>query len=193
MIQAEAAPYGRAIPYQLIGAVLRSGFGINERDKPEKSISRIQNQLGHLDNSAAYLPALLSLLALPLGEDAAAWDRLDPFQRRDALHSSVSAVLQALARRCPILLLIEDLQWIDDESLRLLDFLPASDCRLLLVATYRPDVAPAWTQLNWRVLALQPLSTDTMEELIRLAFPRITSSDPASGSNRTVGWKPLLS
>ena len=175
VIQAEAAPYGREIPYQLIGAVVRSGFGIDERDEPEVSISRIQSQLGHLDDGAAYLPALLSLLALPLGEDAPAWDRLDPFQRRDALHSSVSAVLEALTRRCPTLLLIEDLQWADDESRRLLDFLPAPDCQLLLVTTHRPDFAPAWTKLNWRVFALQPLSPDTMEELIRGAFPGITS------------------
>jgi len=175
VIQAEAASYGRDIPYQLIGAVLRSGFGIDERDEPEKSIRRIRSQLGHLDDAAVYIPALLSLLALPLGEDAAAWDRLDPLQRRDALRDSVSAVLQALAHRRPTLLLIEDLQWADDESLRLIDFLSAPDCRLLLVTTHRPDFAPAWTQLKPSVLALQPLSPDSMYGLIQHAFPGITN------------------
>jgi len=175
VIQAEAASYGRDIPYQLIGAVLRSGFGIDERDEPEKSIRRIRSQLGHLDDAAVYITALLSLLALPLGEDAAAWDRLDPLQRRDALRDSVSAVLQALAHRRPTLLLIEDLQWADDESLRLIDFLSAPDCRLLLVTTHRPDFAPAWTQLKPSVLALQPLSPDSMYGLIQHAFPGITN------------------
>lgn len=173
--QAEAAPYGREIPYRLIGDVLRSGFGIDERDEPEKSIGRIRSQFGHLDDGAAYMPALLSLLALPLGEDAAAWDRLDPFQRRDALRDSVSAVIRALARRRPTLLLIEDLQWADDESRRLLDFLPAPDCRLLLLATHRSDFAPAWTQLTSRVLTLQPLSAGSMDQLIQHAFPGITN------------------
>ena len=175
VIRAEAAPYGREIPYQLIGVVLRSAFRIDERDEPENSIRQIQSQLGHLDNAAAYIPALLSLLALPLGEDGVAWDRLDPLQRREALHGSVSAVLQGLARRRPSLLLIEDLQWADDESRRLLDLLPAPDCRLLLVMTHRPEFSPAWTQLNPTILTLKPLSSDTMEELIRCAFPGITN------------------
>jgi tetratricopeptide (TPR) repeat protein len=175
VIQAEAASYGRDVPYQLIGALLRSGFGIDERDEPEKSISRIRSQLGQLDDVAVYIPALLLLLALPLGEDATAWDRLDPFQRRDALRDSVSAVLRALTHRCPTLLLIEDLQWADDESLRLIDFPSAPDCRLLLVTAHRPDFAPAWTQLKPSVLALQPLSPDSMYELIQHAFPGITN------------------
>ena len=174
VIQAEAVSYGRDIPYQLIEAVLRSALGIDERDEPGKSIGRVQSQLAQLEGAAAYLPALLSLLALPLGEDAAAWDSLDPLQRRDALCDSVSAVLSALARRHPILLLIEDLQWADDESRRLLDFLPAPDCRLLLVTTHRPDFTPAWRQLPSKALTLQPLSSDSMEQLIQRAFPGIT-------------------
>jgi class 3 adenylate cyclase/tetratricopeptide (TPR) repeat protein len=174
VIQAEAVSYGRDIPYQMIGAVLRSSLGIDEHEELETSISRIRSQLGQLDDAGACLPPLLSLLALPLGADAAAWDRLDPLQRREALRDSVGAVLNALARRRPTLLLIEDLQWADEESCRLLDFLPASDCRLLLVGTHRPDFTPAWTQLTPRVLTLRPLSSDSMDQLIKRAFPGIT-------------------
>jgi len=175
VLHAEAVSYGRDIPYQLIGAVLRSGFAIDERQVPEKSIGRVRSRLGDLDSAAAHMPALLSLLTLPLGEDGAAWDRLDPLRRRDALRDCVRAVLNALSSRHPTLLLIEDLQWADEESRRVLDFLPASDCRLLLVATHRPDFTPAWTQLALRMLSLQPLSSDSMDQLIRQAFPDITS------------------
>jgi class 3 adenylate cyclase/tetratricopeptide (TPR) repeat protein len=174
VIQAGAVSYGRDLPYHLIAAVLRSGFGIDEREKPESSISRIRSRLGRLDEEGVSAAPLLSLLALPLGADAAAWDRLDPLQRRDALRDGVSAALNALARRHPILLLIEDLQWADDESRRLLDFRPAADSRLLLVATYRPDFTPAWTQLIPRLLTLRPLSSDSMDQLIQRGFPAIT-------------------
>jgi class 3 adenylate cyclase/tetratricopeptide (TPR) repeat protein len=175
VIQAEAVSYGRDVPYQLIGALMRSGFGIDARDEPGKSISRIRSQLAQLDDAAVCAPALLSLLALPLAENAAAWDRLDPLHRRDALRDCVRAVLNALARRRPTLLLIEDLQWADEESLRLLDFRPASDCRLLLVTTHRPDFTPAWAQPNLKVLTLLPLSSESMDRLLQHAFPGITS------------------
>src|SRR5262249_38836140 len=80
VIQAEAVSYGRDIPHQLIGALLRSGFGIEERLEPEKSIRRLRDRLSDLDDAAAHMPALLSLLALPLGEEGAAWDKLDPLR-----------------------------------------------------------------------------------------------------------------
>ena len=175
VIQAEAVSYGRDVPYQLIGALLRSGFRIDARDDPGESISRIRSRLADLDDAAVCTPALLSLLALPLGENAAAWDKLDPLRRRNALRDSISALLNALARRRPTLLLIEDLQWADEESLRLLDFLPAPDCRLLLLMTHRPDFAPAWARPISSVVTLRPLSSDSMGRLVQQAFPGITS------------------
>ena len=175
VIQAEAVSYGRDMPYQLIGAVLRSSFGIGAHDDPGESINRIRNRFTSLGDASTCLPPLLSLLALPLREDAAAWDRLDPFHRRDVLRDSVRTVLNALARRQPTLLLIEDLQWADEESLRLLDFVPVADCRLLLVVTHRTDFAPAWVQLAATSLPLKPLSSNSMERLLRHAFPGIIS------------------
>ncbi len=171
VIQAEAISYGRDVPYQLVGALLRSCFGIDARGDPGEAVSRIRSQLA---DTTDHVPALLSLLALPLGENAAAWDGLDPLHRRDALRDCVRAVLDTLTRR-PTLLLIEDLQWADEESLRLLDFLPAPDCRLLLLTTYRSDFAPAWKRPVSSVITLGPLSSDSMGQLVQQAFPGITS------------------
>ena len=192
VIQAEAVSVGRDIPYQLIGAVLRSAFGIDERDEPGKSISRVQSQLAQLEGAAAYLPALLSLLALPLGEDAAAWDSLDPLQRRDALCDSVSAVLSALARRHPILFLIEDLQWADDESRRLFDFLPARDCRLLLVTTHRPEFHASLDTAEPKDAHATAAVVGHHGTANSACISRHHGSHAASGSDRAIGWKPIL-
>ena len=172
VIQAEAVSYGRHVPYHLIGALLRFCFEIDARDDPDEAASRIRSRL---DDPGANAPALLSLLGLPLGEDAAAWDGLDPLHRRDALRDSVGALLNSIARRRPTLLLIEDLQWADEESLRLLDFSPASDCRLLLLTTHRPDFTPALARLISNVVTLRPLSSDSMVRLVQQAFPGIAS------------------
>lgn len=174
VIQAEAVSYGRDVPYQLIGALLRFCFGVDARDDPGNSVSQIRSRLAGLGDVAVHAPPLLSLLALPLGDDAAAWGEMDPLHRRDALRDSVSALLNTLTRE-PTLLLIEDLQWADEESLRLLDFEPAPDCRLFLLATHRSDFAPAWTRPASSVVALRPLSSDSMGRLVQQAFPGIAS------------------
>ena len=176
VIQVEAVSYGRDVPYQLIAALLRSCLGIDPADDPGKSAVRLRRRLVGFEETAVSAAALLSLLGLPLGADAAAWDRLDPLRRRDVLRDSVSALIGLLARGRPTLLLIEDLQWADEESLRLLDFLPASDCRLFLLTTHRPDFAPGWSKLVSSVLTLQPLSSSSMSRLVEQAFPGITSA-----------------
>jgi class 3 adenylate cyclase/tetratricopeptide (TPR) repeat protein len=173
VVQAEAVSYGRDMPYHLIAALLRSTFGIDTRDDPSESVNRIRSKLDDLDAAAACAPAVLSLLALPLGRNAASWDRLDPLHRRDALRESVKVLFDELSRRRPILLLIEDLQWADAESLRLLDFIPAPDCSLFVLATHRPEFAPSWVR-PISSIKLRPLSSDNTARLVQQAFPGLT-------------------
>ena len=87
----------------------------------------------------------------------------------------MAALLEAVARERPTLLLIEDLHWADDESIRILDFSPLSECRLLLLTTQRPEFTLTWRWPLSHSLVLQPLSTDNLDQLIRNAFPHLTS------------------
>ena len=174
VVQAEAVSYGRDVPYQLIGTLLRSVLSVDAREDADASAGRVRSRLTELDYPADFAPALLSLLALPLGDDARTWDALDPQCRRDRLRDGVETLLTALARRDPALLLIEDLQWADDQSLRLLDVAAAHGTRLLVLATHRPDFVSPWTQPAQQV-ALHPLSSDSMGQLLQQAFPGLTS------------------
>ena len=175
VVQAEAVSYGRDVPYQLIGTLLRSVLSIDPRDDAVASVGRVRSRLTELDYPSDSAPALLSLLALPLGDDARAWDALDPLRRRDLLQDAVGALLTALARRDPALLLIEDLQWADEESLRLLDVAAALGTQLLVLATHRTDFVSTWTQPAQQV-ALHPLSPDSMSQLLQQAFPGLIST-----------------
>jgi class 3 adenylate cyclase/tetratricopeptide (TPR) repeat protein len=175
VIRAEAVSYGRDLPYQLIAALLRSVFGIDVHANVEYSASQVRDRVAELGDSSIRLPALLSLLGLPLGEGDEAWDALSPQRRRDAISETVAALLEAVARDRPTLLLIEDAHWADDESIRILDFSPTSECRMLLLVTQRPEFALAWKWPLSHSLVLQPLSTDYMDQLIRGAFPHLTN------------------
>jgi class 3 adenylate cyclase/tetratricopeptide (TPR) repeat protein len=173
IVQAEAVSYGRNVPYQVIGAVLRSTFEIDPSIEPSALADGIRRQVAEIGDATICVGALLSLLALPLGEDAAAWDELDPLLRGDALRDTVRTLFDAISRRQSVVLLLEDLQWSDQQSLKLLDFVPSSGCRVLLLTTHRPDFAPTLTGLATSVISLAALSPGDAQRLMQEAFPAV--------------------
>jgi predicted ATPase len=110
------------------------------------------------------VPALLVLLdALP---DDSPFLQLDPPQRRQRTLAALKRVLLCESQVQPLLLVFEDLHWIDTETQALLDSLVESlpTARLLLLVNYRPEYQHAWgsktyyTQL--RLDPLPPVSAD---------------------------------
>lgn len=175
LVRAEALSYGRSVPTQLIAALLRAGLALPPRTAPAEAAARLEALLGP-DAPPDCVPALLSLLELPLGVHAATWDLRDPLRRRDLLQDSVRVMFAALCHQAPTLLLVEDLQWADDESLRLLHALPAHGLPLLTVLTYRPDFTPSATAARTEVIELQPLSAESMGRILAHAFPLLDAS-----------------
>ncbi|MEV4510993.1 BTAD domain-containing putative transcriptional regulator [Dactylosporangium sp. NPDC049525] len=122
----------------------------------------------------------------------------DPTARRFLLHRAFTRRLTDAAASAPLLLVLDDLHRADDASLALLrDLLP--DLRtapVLLVATYRPEEAPAALTGALATLArhdpvrlrLGPLAPDAVGELVRgLADRPLTSRELASVTARSDG------
>lgn len=170
IFQVGAVSYGRDVPYQVLAGLIRAALGIDPRDlamAPE----RVQMELTRLGADAALSPALLSLLGLPLGDAADKWDALDPLRRRLAIAEATRTVLDGIASRQPTLLVIDDLQWTDDESLKALDFVSEPGAGALLITTHRPDFAPNWQARRLSLIELPPLPPDSVSAMVRQAFP----------------------
>src|SRR5262249_18432795 len=103
-------------------------------------------------------PALLTLLdALP--EDSP-FLTLDPPQRRQHTLNALKRVLLRESQEQPLLLVFEDLHWIDAETQALLDSLVESlpTARLLLLVNYRPEYQHGWgSKTSYTQLRLDPL------------------------------------
>lgn len=178
VFQAEALSYGRTFPYHLVTAVLRSCFGVQDSDEPAESARRVTLQVEALGlPSGPAAAALSSLLNLPIEAGASAWDHLDPQQRRDTMQASVGALLAALARTRPVVLLIEDLHWADEESVALIEAvienLQAAPpvAGLMLLATYRGSYKAGWRRIEPLLIGLSPLEEAEMDRLVSAAFP----------------------
>ena len=181
LIQADAISYGRDIPFQLVSSLLCSAFGIVDRTASDPAASVVRRRLEATGNEKLSAAALLSLLDLPLEEDGPFWTDLQPSQRKQLIDSTVAALLGELFGDQSILVVLEDLQWADEESLRLLDAMLATEGRVMLLATVRPDSANEaglpWAEEWTEIIHLRQLEFESMVRLLVQAFPAITDPD----------------
>jgi class 3 adenylate cyclase/tetratricopeptide (TPR) repeat protein len=150
VLEAASVSYGRATSYLPVIDLLRGYFKTQDRDELREVREKVMGKVLTLDETLkAALPALLALLDVPV--DDAAWRTLDPAQRRQQTLDAVKRLLLREAREQPLLVIFEDLHWIDSETQALLDGLVDSlgSARLLLLVNYRPEYQHAWSNRTY--------------------------------------------
>jgi tetratricopeptide (TPR) repeat protein len=140
------------------------------------------------------VPGILTLLeALPDGD---AFGSLDAGRRRIAIDEAVKRLLLRETQRQPVLLLLENLHWIDAESRgwldRLVDSLPSA--RLLLLVSYRPEFEHGWSNRSYYTqLRLDPLPPRNADELLGALLGRDPGLEPLrSLLMKRTGGNPLF-
>ena len=163
------SPTGRRPPYLPVIDLLKGYFQIDDRDEPRKMREKVTGKILTLDRALEpTLPALLSLLDVPV-EDAA-WRALDPPQRRQRTLDAFKRLLLREAQGQPVLVVFEDLHWIDGETQALLDGLVESlpAARLMLLVNYRPEYEHRWgSKTYYTQLRLDPLPPESAGELLQ--------------------------
>jgi class 3 adenylate cyclase len=165
VLESASVSYGKATPYFPVIDLLKRYSHIADHDDTRTIQAKLTGQVLTLDAALQdVIPALLALLdALP-GDSP--FRQLDPAQRRQRILTALKRVLLRESQVQPLLLVFEDLHWIDTETQALLDSLVESlpTAQLLLLVNYRPEYQHGWgsktyyTQL--RLDPLPPLSAD---------------------------------
>jgi class 3 adenylate cyclase/predicted ATPase len=115
------------------------------------------------------VPLLAELLSVPLDNRYLAPD-LTPQRKKERTFEALLRQLAGLADRRPVLMIVEDLHWADPTSRELLDLTVQQIERLpvLLIATFRPEYQPLWTdQPHVTALSLGRLGRNESGELVR--------------------------
>src|SRR5205823_12604805 len=168
VLEASSVSYGKATSYLPVIDLLRGYFRIQDRDDLREIREKVTGKLLTLDRALGpTLLALLVLLDVPV--DDPSWQALDPAQRRQRTLDAVRRLLLREAREQPLLLIFEDLHWIDGETQALLDALVDSlgSARLLLLLNYRPEYQHPWgSKTYYTQMRLDALPAESAEELL---------------------------
>src|SRR5215468_9371254 len=170
VLESASVSYGKATPYFPVLDMLKRYARVEDRDDTRTIRARVTGQVLTLDAALQEtIPALLALLdALP--EDSP-FLTLDPPQRRRRTLDGLKRVLLRESQVQPLLLVFEDLHWIDTETQALLDGLVESvpTARLLLLVNYRPEYQHGWgSKTYYTQLRLDSLPQESAEELLHV-------------------------
>jgi class 3 adenylate cyclase len=169
VLESASVSYGKATPYFPVLDLLRRYAHLEEGDDPRTIRAKVTGQLLTLDETLqdAIAPLLALLDALP---DDSPFLALDPPQRRQRTLAALKRVLLRESQVQPVLIVFEDLHWIDTETQALLDSLVESlpTARLLLLVNYRPEYQHGWgSKTYYAQLRLDPLPSASADAFLQ--------------------------
>jgi class 3 adenylate cyclase/predicted ATPase len=118
----------------------------DRHDSPGAKLKKLASVLGSSSSGDAAGQLLAELLSIPTG-DYYVPINLSPQRKKEKTIEALLQQLDMLARRRPMLMLYEDVHWIDPSSREFLEILVERVPRLpvLLIISFRPDFQPPWT------------------------------------------------
>jgi len=168
VLEAGTVSYGRTTAYLPLLDLLRRYFGFQEGASPAVVREKITQTLLTLDEQLA--EAVTPLLALfGAVSDDSPFPTYDPLRRRELTQEALTHFLVRLSQVEPLVLIVEDLQWIDPETQGLLDRLVESlpTARILLLVNYRPEYRHTWARKSYyHQIGLEPLSREAAQSLL---------------------------
>jgi len=158
-LEGRCISFGESIPFLPIIDQLRENFGIQEFDGEPEIIAKIEHGMRRMGEVEAHIPAIRYLLSVDPGDPAFA--AMEAVARRRKIFEAVRALTLRGARLRPLVLVVEDLHWIDTSSEEFLSSLmdAVAAVPLLLILTYRIEYTPPFGSRSFcTMLTLHSLS-----------------------------------
>ena len=154
-------PYGEGITYwPLVEAVKQAG-GISDSDAAEDVHAKLTTLVDGGEDAPLVADRITQLLGV-----------VESVATSEQTFWSVRKLLEAIARRRPVVLVLEDVHWAEPTLLDLVEYLGdwCRDAPLLVLCLARPDLLderPTWARKGWAsTVLLEPLADDDTEALI---------------------------
>jgi len=168
VLEAFSFSHGKASAYLPVVDLLKTYFRIADRDDERTRREKVTGKVLALDRALEdTLPHLFALLGIPSGDSRL--DEMDPTIRRRRTREAVKSLIVRESLNQPLILIFEDLHWIDAESEALLNLIADSigTAHILMMVNYRPEYRHNWgNKTYYTQLRLDPLGADNAAELL---------------------------
>jgi class 3 adenylate cyclase/predicted ATPase len=168
VLEAYSVSHGKASPYLPVIELLKAYFQIQPQDDERQRKEKITGKVLTLDRSLEEtLPYLFSLLSI--NDPQSSLQQMDPQIRRRRTFEALKKLFLRESLNQPLMLIFEDLHWIDTETQGFLDVLSESvaSARILLLVNYRPEYRQEWGQKTYYTqLRLAPFGREEAEEFL---------------------------
>src|SRR5437762_1495609 len=168
MLESSPVSYGRMTSYLPVSEILKTYFGIEDHDDQRRIREKVTGKILTLDDSLrGTIPVFLGLLDVPSEE---ADQEPDPRERRRRTLDALKRLLLRESQVQPLLVIFENLNWVDSETQAFLDSLVESlpAARILLMVNYRPEYTHGWGGKScYTQFRMDPLQPESAEELLQ--------------------------
>jgi len=168
ILEAYSVSHGKASAYLPVLELLSAYFKISRDDDDRKRRERILGKVLGLDrNLEDALPYLYLLHGIADSGDSLA--QMDPHIKRRRILEAIKRIMLRESLNQPLMLIFEDLQWIDRETQSLLNLLvdAIANARILLLVNYRPEYGHEWGgRTHYTQLRLGPLGRESSAEML---------------------------
>jgi class 3 adenylate cyclase/tetratricopeptide (TPR) repeat protein len=168
VLETFSVSHGKASAYLPVIELLHGYFRIAPEDDARTRREKVGGKVLMLDRSLEdTLPYLFALLGLVEGDDPLAQE--EPQLRRRRTHEAIKRLILRESVNQPLLVLIEDLHWIDTETQALLNLLADAlgTAKMLLLVNYRPEYTHGWgSKTYYTQVRLDPLGRESAEEML---------------------------
>ncbi|UTW12345.1 adenylate/guanylate cyclase domain-containing protein [Marinobacterium rhizophilum] len=170
VLETFSVSHGKAFAYMPLIELLKQCFRLSEQDKGAAWRHRIESQVHNLGGSLqAQLPYLYFVLGVE--EPTSTLATMDAQVRRLRVFEAIRRLLVQVSSTRPLVLIFEDLQWLDSETESFIRYLSESlnDSAILLLLNFRPEYAHDWLAgATPAPLRLEVLDTDDSKELLNV-------------------------
>jgi predicted ATPase len=168
VLEAYSVSHGKATAYLPVIELLKTYFRIEQQDDERTRREKVAGKVVILDRTLEdILPYLYALLGIE--EQPSPLQQMDPQIRRRRTFEALKKLFLRESLNQPLVLIFEDLHWIDSETQGFLDVLSESvaSAKLLLLTNYRPEYRHEWGQKTYYTqLRLAPLGQAEAEEFL---------------------------
>ncbi len=168
VLETFSVSHGKASAYLPVIDLLRNYFDISAADDERKRREKVTGRVLALDRSLEdTLPYLFSLLGIVEGDDPLG--QMDGQIRKRRTLEAIKRILLRESLNQPLMVIFEDLHWIDEQTQELLNLLADSigTAKILLLVNYRPEYSHQWNSKTYYTqLRLDPLGRESADEML---------------------------